>query len=277
MTLFVVGTPIGNLGDVTARAADTLARVALVVAEDTRRTRQLLSHLGATKKDVVALDANASDAAVERVVARLVAGDDAALVTDAGMPGVSDPGAALVRAAESAGVTVNVVPGASALTAAVALSGLVDGPFLFVGFLPRKGGARRTWLDRIAASQEPVVLYEAPGRTASTLTDLAELAPERAAVVCRELTKLFEECARGTLGELATRTAEWRGEVTIVVAGAPRVTHAEPPPDLDERIGAADDGSLSAKDLATTLSQELGLPRRAVYQRVIAVRKASER
>jgi len=265
-TLFVVGTPIGNLDDLTLRAAETLRHVPHVAAEDTRRTRALLSHLGVHGRALHTLDAHASDRVVAGVVARLVAGEDVALVTDAGMPAVSDPGARLVAAAAAAGVAVRVVPGPSALTAAVAVSGLVDGPFWFAGFLPRKGGKRRDVLERIARSSEPVVLFESPQRTAGALVDLAARQPARPAAVCRELTKVHETIERGALAELAART-EWRGEVVIVLgpgapAPAPACTDdAEVRVAVRRRLARGE----SVREVAAALAAETGRPRRELY------------
>lgn len=269
MTLFVVGTPIGNLDDLTARAAATLRAVEHVAAEDTRRTRALLSHLDIHGKQLHALDANAPPQRVAGLVERLEAGESVALVTDAGMPAVSDPGAALVRAAAARGVRVEVVPGPSALTAAVALSGLVEGPFLFLGFLPRSGGKRRAALERVAATTEPVVLFEAPNRTAATLADLAALEPGRVACVCRELTKIHEETVRGSLAILAEPAREWRGEVAIVVGPgtgrpAPRLDDAE----LDARITERLDAGASPRTVTDELLADSGLPRRELYARI---------
>lgn len=268
--LFIVGTPIGNLGDLTLRAVETLREVEHVAAEDTRRTRALLSHLGIHGKALHSLDANASPEKVERLVERLVAGERVALVTDAGMPGVSDPGAALVRRATEREVPMTVVPGPSALTAAVALSGLVEGPFLFLGFLPRAGPKRRALLERLRASGEAVVLFESPNRTQATLAELAETTPERAACVCRELTKLYEETTRGSLRELAGAARDWRGEIVIVLA-----PWSAPPPGaldaslLESRIGARLAAGASVRTVADELLAESGLPRRELYGRVL--------
>ncbi|HKO93321.1 MAG TPA: 16S rRNA (cytidine(1402)-2'-O)-methyltransferase, partial [Polyangiaceae bacterium] len=218
--LFVVSTPIGNLGDITRRAVEVLNLVPCVVAEDTRRTRALLSALAIASKDVRALNAHSSAEAVAQIVARLERGEDVALVTDAGTPAVSDPGRALVQGAAAHGIPIRVVPGPSAVTAAVALSGLVEGPFCFFGFLPRRGAARQRYLERIAESPEPVVIFEAPPRLTETLRELAAALPERRAFIGRELTKLYEEGLRGTLAELAARTDEWRGEIVLVIAAA---------------------------------------------------------
>src|SRR5579863_5226229 len=185
-TLFVVATPIGHLGDVTARAVETLRACDRVLAEDTRRTRQLLTHLGIAGKPLDRLDAHASETDVARAVERLTAGESAALVTDAGTPGVSDPGERLVEAAIAAGVRVVPIPGPSAVLAALAGSGLAgDGRFRFVGFLPRDGTARREAVALVCATPEPVVLVEASNRTQATLRDLADATPERRACVAR--------------------------------------------------------------------------------------------
>jgi 16S rRNA (cytidine1402-2'-O)-methyltransferase len=274
--LFVVATPIGNLGDITLRAVETLRAVDRVVAEDTRRTRGLLSHLGIAGKPLDRLDAHASARDVARVVAALRGGERVALVTDAGTPLVSDPGAALVEAAAGAGLPVVAIPGASAVVAALSVSGLGGQGFRFVGFLPRSGPERRDALALVAATPEPVVLYEAPQRTAETLADLARAMPGRAAMVARELTKVHEELVRGTLAELAAAPPrEWLGEITLVlgpgvVEEGPRVSDEE----LDQRIDEGLGRGRRAKDLAEELSLSSGLPRREIYARIVARRRS---
>jgi len=271
--LFVVATPIGNLGDMTARAIETLRSCARVVAEDTRRTRQLLSHFAIAGKPVDRLDAHSSPRDIERVVTWLTGGEDVALATDAGTPCVSDPGAALVQAAAAAGVRVVPVPGASAVLSALAVSGLSgDGRFRFVGFLPRDGGPRREALALVAATPEPVVLFESPHRVQSTLRDIADATPTRAACVARELTKVHEELCRGTCLDLATDGREWIGEI-VVVLGA----HSP-----DDRQAAVDDAALDARidhglslgEHARTVAERLaawsGRSKRDVYERVVA-------
>jgi len=197
--LYVVATPIGHLGDLSARAVETLSRAARVAAEDTRRTRGLLTHLGLSKP-IERLDAHASAHDVARVVQQLVSGEDIALVTDAGTPVVSDPGTELVRAAIEAGLRVVPIPGPSAVLAALVASGLSGGAFRFLGFLPRKGTDRRDVLETVRSTPEVVVLFESPERTAETLADLARIMPQRRCVVARELTKLHEEFGRWTVG-----------------------------------------------------------------------------
>jgi len=273
-TLYIVGTPIGNLDDMTLRAIQTLRQVDRVVAEDTRRTRNLLAHLGIAKKAIDAVHAHSRERAVERVVERLEAGESVALVTDAGMPGVSDPGAALARAARGAGVPVQSIPGPSALTTAIALSGLVEGPFFFAGFLPRRGARRKKAIDRLGQTPEPLVLFEAPHRLAQTLTELAAKMPEREVAICRELTKLHEEVVQGPLREVAQQEREWRGELTLVIAGTKDLAHEEPLDDaaLERQIRAGLSDPISVRDLAAKLSEETGVGRRELYQRIQALR-----
>lgn len=271
-TLFVVGTPIGNLGDLTRRAIDTLGAADRVLAEDTRRTRGLLSHLGISGKPLERLDANAGERDLARALGWLAAGETLALVSDAGMPSVSDPGTALVRAARAAGAKVVVVPGPSAVTTAVALSGLVDGGFRFVGFLPRAGGARAEAIATVAATPEPVVLFESPGRATATLRDLAARMPERRAVVARELTKLHEEASSGTLAELAALEREWLGEITMVLGPHDASAEVAAPDDaeLELRIDAALAEGVHPKVIAERIARLAGTGRREAYERVLA-------
>lgn len=273
-TLYVVATPIGNLGDITLRAIETLRAVDRVLAEDTRRTRGLLSHFGIAGKPVDRLDANAEAHDVARALTHLEAGESIALCTDAGTPIVSDPGTALVRAAIAAGARVVPIPGASAVLAAIALSGLVTGGFRFVGFLARSGPERRADLTRLVETDESVVLFESPQRTEGTLAELAQAMPDRDAVVARELTKLHEETVRGTLAELAAlEPREWMGEVTIVLGPA----KARSGPGMsDEAVDARIDQELAlgrrAKDVAEAIAIESGRPKREIYARVVARR-----
>lgn len=273
--LFLVGTPIGNLDDITLRAIETLKQVDFVVAEDTRRSRALLTHLGVSKKQLIALDANASLRRVRAVVERVLAGESAAFVTDAGMPGVSDPARALVREASEQGVELRVVPGPSAVTSAVALSGLVDAHYRFLGFLPRQGGKRSAAIEEVESSREPVVLFESPNRTQKTLADLARSMPERPAVVCRELTKVHEETLRGTLRELADTERQWRGEVCIVLGAGDVSVTEEDDADLEQRIAESVARGGSTRDIVAELSASSTLSRRELYQRVERARHPS--
>jgi 16S rRNA (cytidine1402-2'-O)-methyltransferase len=274
-TLYVIGTPIGNLGDITLRALETLRAVSDVAAEDTRRTRALLTHFGISGKRLHCVDAHASDRTLDGVVTRLSDGHDVALVTDGGMPSVSDPGAALVRAAAARQVRILALPGPSAVTAASAVSGLVEASFWFVGFPPRRGAKRQNLFERIAAFPDPVILFEAPNRMAATLADLAALLPGRNASVSREITKLHEETLRGSLAELAERGADqnWRGEITIVLgpAAAERGERLDDTA-LDAEIETRLRKATPTKAIAAELAALSGRPRREVYARVEALR-----
>ena len=224
--LQVVATPIGNLGDLGARAREALSRADAVVAEDTRRTRTLLSALGLSRP-LISLHTHNESQRVPQLLARLGAGETLALVSDAGTPLLSDPGYELVRAAAAADIPVEAIPGPSALTAALAGAGLPVNRFCFEGFVAAKERERRAQLARLAGEPRTLVFFEAPHRIAAMLADLAAaLGPERHAAVARELTKTHETVYRGTLGELAARAAQEesfrRGELTVVVAGAPQ-------------------------------------------------------
>ncbi len=221
-TLYVVSTPIGNLADLSPRAADTLRSVRRILAEDTRRTRVLAAHAGA-QASLVSLHEHNEAERTGKILEWLAAGEDLALVTDAGTPLVSDPGGRVVRAVAEAGFEVVPIPGPSAVLAALVGSGLPSGRFAFLGFAERKGGARRELLERVAGSRETVVLFESPNRLAPLLEDLAQACGRgRAVAVARELTKVHEEFFRGTLEEAIAyyRDRPARGEVTVVVAPA---------------------------------------------------------
>ncbi|HTA93432.1 MAG TPA: 16S rRNA (cytidine(1402)-2'-O)-methyltransferase [Polyangiaceae bacterium] len=275
--LYLVGTPIGNLGDITLRALETLKQTKHIAAEDTRRTRQLLSHFAIHERALHALDANASPRKIEELLALLENGEDIALVTDAGMPSISDPGTALVHAAQARGVLVSPIPGPSALTAAVAASGLVASNFLFLGFLPRSGRKRKDALTRIEKSLEPVVIFESPQRMTASLRELSERMPARACALCREISKLHEEIRPSTLSELAAREAEWRGEITLVIAAAE--TQEDEPVDiaaLEQRINARLAEDASVKTIVSELTDEVAMPRRELYALVQRLRPNDE-
>ncbi|MGO8997434.1 MAG: 16S rRNA (cytidine(1402)-2'-O)-methyltransferase [Polyangiaceae bacterium] len=272
-TLSVVATPIGNLDDLSARAIVTLRSCDRVAAEDTRRTRALLTHLGIAGKPIEALHAHSSEEAVARLVERLGEGEHVALVTDAGTPAVSDPGGDVVRAAIAGGVRVVPIPGASAVLAALAASGLAnDAGFRFVGFIPRDGIGRGEAISRICETPEPVVLFESANRTQATLGDLAAATPDRGACVARELTKVHEELVRGTCASLAALDREWIGEIAIVLgAHAPKDRQAAvDDAALDARIDEELGRGLHAKTVAERLAAWCGRPRREVYERVVA-------
>ncbi len=275
--LVLVGTPIGNLGDLSPRAVEALTTADTIACEDTRRTRVLLSHLGLPAgRRLLAVHDHNEAAEVTRVLERLDKGERVVVVTDAGMPGISDPGERLVAAAAAAGHPVDVVPGPSAMVAALVVSGLSTGRFCFEGFLPRKGSARAQRLREVAADQRTTILFEAPHRVRQTVADLAGAAGDlRRVAVVRELTKLHEEVWRGTLAGAVDHLAskDPRGEYVIVLDRAP-------PPDLagDADVDAALRARLGAgTDKRTAIAEvtaALGVPKRVVYD--IALRVTEE-
>lgn len=274
MTLYVVATPLGNLGDLTARAAEVLRTVAVVAAEDTRHTRGLLEHIGAAPQ-LLSFHAHSPERRLASLLEILEGGRDVALVSDAGTPLISDPGVELVEAVRARGIPVVPIPGPSAVATALSVAGLGGDRYLFLGFLPRKGTERRRLLDRAVAEEWPVVFFEAPPRVAALLTDLVERAGgERRAAVARELTKLHEEVRVGSLAELAAAYAETapRGEVTIVLAGAGKP--AEPP----DRSGEASElarsllaGGMTRREVVREVTDRLALPRNDVYRMVMEI------
>ena len=269
-TLYVVATPLGNLDDLSPRAALTLKQAAAVAAEDTRHTKTLLVHVG-SDAELVSFHAHSPDSALRRILHLLGTGKDVALVTDAGTPTVSDPGAFLVAAARERDVPIVTVPGPTAVAAALAVSGLSADRYLFLGFLPRKGSERRRLLDTVAKSEWTVVLFEAPTRVAALLEDLAAACGgERRAAVARELTKVFEETRAGTLVELAGYYAEApaRGEVTVVVSGTGKPVREERPPDPGARARALLAQGMTRKDAAERLAEETGITRNTAYRLV---------
>ncbi len=271
-TLVLVATPLGNLGDLSPRAIEALRSADEIWCEDTRRTRVLLTHAGITGARLHAVQAHNEAQAAARLVEVLRAGRTVAYASDAGMPGVSDPGERLVAACAAADLPVSVVPGPSAAIGALVVSGLPTARFAFEGFLARKGPERRARLTAIARSDATSIVFEAPSRVAATIADLAAVCgPERRAAVVRELTKKFEEVVRGTLGDLAG--IEPRGECVIVVAGAPERAVAD-----DETIDAAlrDEfaAGASARDAATDVAASLGVAKRRVYERALEIKPA---
>jgi 16S rRNA (cytidine1402-2'-O)-methyltransferase len=265
--LYVVSTPIGNMGDFSFRAVETLRDVAAVLAEDTRHTVNLLNRYE-IRTPLIAYHQHNEAKATPGLVARLLGGESLALVSDAGTPLLSDPGARLVQAAVEAGVRVSPVPGASAMLAALVASGLDLERFTFFGFLARKGVERRTAIGEVAALRHAAVLYEAPNRVAETLAELAEAgAAMRATVVARELTKQFEELRRGTVAELAAYydDAPPRGEVVIVIAGGDAPAGATED-EMRMRAAQLRAEGRSARDVAAALTAELGAPRNLAYK-----------
>jgi len=273
-TLYVVATPLGNLGDLSARAVATLRAVPVVAAEDTRRVRGLLAHIEARPR-VLSFHAHSPARRREALLDILHDGRDVALVTDAGTPGISDPGEDLVDAVRAAGITVVPIPGPSAVATALSAAGLPADRYLFLGFVPRKGRERDRLLRAAAASEWTVVLYEAPPRLASLLQDLLPLAgPERRVVIARELTKMYEEFRAGTLGELAPyyEASPPKGEITVILAGrddevpTPAATF-----DVAARGAELLAEGCSRKAAVQRLIEESGVPRNEVYRIVMAL------
>jgi 16S rRNA (cytidine1402-2'-O)-methyltransferase len=264
--LYVVATPIGNLEDISPRALRTLREASLIAAEDTRRTRNLLRHFG-IDTPLVSYHAHSPRGRREAILTALAVGD-VALVSDAGTPGVSDPGDDLVAAAHAAGFAVSPIPGPSAAAAAVSASGLVPGPFIFAGFPPRKGGERRRTLADLAAAGMPAVFFEAANRMAETLVDLAAAFGDRPALVARELTKMHEEVRRGRLRELAEWAAAHppRGEIVIVVGGgAAEVVSEIDDATIARMVAERRREGLSLSAAAREVAAEIGRPRSEVY------------
>jgi 16S rRNA (cytidine1402-2'-O)-methyltransferase len=264
--LYVVSTPIGNMGDFSFRAVEVLKAVDLVLAEDTRHTKHLLDRYEIATPMSAYHEHNEAQA-TPRLVERLGAGETMALVTDAGTPLLSDPGARLVAAAIAAGLTVVPVPGASALLAALVASGLPSERFTFLGFLDRAGAGRKAALAELAALDHTAVLYEAPSRVGATLSGLVESGMgERPASVAREMTKQFEEVRRGTVAELAAYYNEEtaRGEFVIVIGGAAEAAADEA--SVRARVKALRDQGVSAKDTAAIVAKELGVSKKVAYR-----------
>jgi 16S rRNA (cytidine1402-2'-O)-methyltransferase len=271
-TLFVVATPLGNLEDLTARAARVLREVPIVAAEDTRRARKLLSHLDAHPR-LVSYHAHSTDGRADALLGHLLNGEDVALVSDAGTPAVSDPGAALVHAAREAGISVVPVAGPSAVAAAVSASGIAGDRFLFLGFLPRKGPERARLLRQAAGSEWTVVFYEAPHRLRELLEDLSGvMGAGRRATVARELTKVHEELRAGTLADLVMHWTgtQPRGECTVVVQGAGPAPEVIADPDLARKL-ARDllEAGHSRKEIARDVAERTGLSRNEAYRLVM--------
>jgi 16S rRNA (cytidine1402-2'-O)-methyltransferase len=274
--LVLAGTPIGDPADAPPRLATELAAADVVAAEDTRRLRRLTQALGVhTTGRVVSYFEGNESARTPELVAALDGGARVLLVTDAGMPSVSDPGYRLVAAAVEAGHRVTAVPGPSAVLTALALSGLPVDRFCFEGFLPRKAGERRARLTGTAAEPRTLVFFEAPHRLADTLAAMAEVyGPERRAAVCRELTKTYEEVRRGPLGELAAWAAEGvRGEITVVVSGAPAApAGALTADELVARVRAREEAGERRKEAIAAVAAETGTPKREVFDAVVAAK-----
>lgn len=268
----LAATPIGNAGDASPRLRAALERADVIAAEDTRRLHRLVHAIGATVRgEVVSFHESAEAGRLPRLLARLAAGAEVLLVTDAGMPSVSDPGFRLVQAAVAEGVPVTVLPGPSAVLAALAVSGLPTDRFCFEGFPPRKPGERDRWLAGLADEPRTIVFFESPRRTAATLRAAErQLGPDRPAAVCRELTKTHEEVRRGTLRELAQWAEEGLlGEITVVVAGAPGTGRAGGPSDWVEHVLLEEARGSTRKEAIKTVATRFGVPKREVFDAII--------
>ncbi len=276
-TLYVVATPIGNLEDLTLRAIRTLRDADHVLAEDTRRARALLTHLGIAGRSVERYDAHASDGDRARVLAWLERGDTVALVTDAGTPVVSDPGSRLIRLVWDSGRRVVPVPGPSAITAALSGTGLGGSGFVFLGFPPRESPKQRTeFLDKVRTTSETVVFFESPERIQATLRELGVIDPERFCVVSRELTKLHEQFLRGSIAEVTERVADLRGELTVVLG--PQLTKpvAQDQGRIQVEIEAGLAKKQAAKQIAKRISALFGLSGAEAYDRVLEAKNRGE-
>jgi 16S rRNA (cytidine1402-2'-O)-methyltransferase len=267
-TLYVVATPIGNLEDVTLRALRILREVSLIAAEDTRRTARLLQHYSISTR-TTSLHEHNERSRTPSLVARLVAGDSIAIVSDAGTPIVSDPGAHLVAAAHAAGIRVEPIPGPSAVIAALSASGIGHGEFLFVGFAPARSNARQKWLEAFAEEMRPFVLYEAPHRISATLQDILTILGDRVIAVARELTKAHEQLVIGQVSQVIGATLAERGEFTVIVSGKQPNAAASIAPDptlAAEEFGRLTNiDGLSRRAALKSLALRFDIPARAVF------------
>ncbi|MFI5366917.1 MAG: 16S rRNA (cytidine(1402)-2'-O)-methyltransferase [Candidatus Binatia bacterium] len=271
-TLYVVATPLGNLEDITLRALRVLKEVGLIAAEDTRHSRKLLTHYGISTPLTSYYD-QIERRKAPQLLEELKHGKSIALISDAGTPGIADPGFHLVRAAIDAGITVEAVPGPSAVAAALSVAGLATGRFAFEGFVPARHGARCKFFVALAHEPRTIVVYEAARRLPECLAALHETLGDRQIVIVRELTKMFEEILRGTVGEMAAllRGRPLQGEVTLLIAGGEAPAVAAQTEDLTTAIERLRGEGMSLKEIARTLSRERGLSRREVYQAGLAV------
>jgi 16S rRNA (cytidine1402-2'-O)-methyltransferase len=278
--LVLAGTPIGRDADASPRLAEELARADVIATEDTRRLRRLTKALGVEPEGRVVSYFEANETArTPDLVRALLGGARVLVVTDAGMPSVSDPGYRLVAAAVEAGVRVTAAPGPSAVLTALALSGLPVDRFCFEGFLPRKGGGRSARLAELGAEPRTMVFFEAPHRLAASLADMAAaFGPDRAAAVCRELTKTYEEIKRGPLGDLAAWAGEGevRGEITVVVGGAVPAAGEATPAEMARLVALREEAGQRRKEAIAEVAAELGVPKREVFDAVVAAKNTED-
>ncbi|MGH2787343.1 MAG: 16S rRNA (cytidine(1402)-2'-O)-methyltransferase [Actinomycetota bacterium] len=272
--LVLCGTPIGNLEDLSPRAVRVLESADVVACEDTRRTRKLLSHFGVRPRSLITYHEGNERRRAQDLAGRIAGGMTIVLVSDAGMPGLSDPGYRLVSACIEAGVDVEVVPGPSAAVTALAVSGLPPARFVFEGFLPRKRGDRRRRLDELAPETRTLVFYESPHRIEPCLEDLVDRLGDRPACLARELTKMYEEIRRGSLTRLldSVREDPVRGEIVVVVGGAVGAHKSEPEsPELARRARRLMDGGLGRKEALARVARDAGVPKRKVFDALLDV------
>ena len=275
-TLYIVATPIGNLEDISLRVRRILAEVALIACEDTRHTRKLLSHLQ-LNTPLTSYYREKEQYKAEILLEKLAAGQDIALVSDAGTPGLSDPGAVLVSQARTAGIRIVPIPGPSALAVALSVAGLAENGFFFGGFPPPRHGARRTLFKSLAALPWPLVFYESPHRIKACLEDCLATLGDREVLLCRELTKLHEECIQGTVTTLLDRVKSGiRGELVLIVQ-PPAAVAAERPENLAELLAwYRSQPGMTLKDAVRRISEDLGLARNKVYQEALAMWRHDE-
>ncbi len=277
--LVLVGTPIGNLGDITQRALSVLAEAEVVACEDTRRARKLFSHHGIRARELVVYNEANERRQARSLLERIASGTEVALISDAGMPGLSDPGFRLVEACAERGFEVVVVPGPTAVVSALAISGLPPGRFAFEGFLPRKPSDRRRRIAELRAEERTIVLYESPHRITDSLADLLEALGDRRAVVARELTKMYETAHRGTLSELHSlaEQGEFRGEIVVVVSGAVRGNvETVGPEELAARAERLIAEGMERKTAMTAVAQEAGVSKRAVFDALVEAKHSPD-
>ena len=271
-TLFVVATPIGNLGDISQRAIETLRNVRLIACEDTRQTRKLLSRLQITTP-LTSYYREKEQLKAEILLEKLRQGDDLALVSDAGTPGLSDPGAVLVKLAREAGIAIVPLPGPSALATALSVAGLPDTSFYFGGFLPPKTPQRRKLLQQLATLPCPLIFYESPHRIAACLEDCCAVLGDRSALLFRELTKIHEECLTGTLSQILSQlSTNPRGEMVLIIHAAPALQQEDKPENLEELLRwYKKQPEISLKDAVSRIAGDLDLSRSLVYRKALVI------
>jgi 16S rRNA (cytidine1402-2'-O)-methyltransferase len=278
-SLILCATPIGNLEDTSARVLRALEEADILACEDTRRTRKLLSHFGIRAKSLVTYNEGNERRKAGELVREIASGRRVVLVSDAGMPGLSDPGYRLVRASVEAGFEVDVVPGPNAAISALAVSGLPPGRFVFEGFLPRKAGERRRHIEALQDEPRTLVFYESPHRVVATLNDLADVLGPRPAAVVRELTKMHQEVLRNSLPELASQMEDQgpRGEIVLVVGGAVHGSRPEVASgDLARKARGLMEEGVDRKAALTAVAREAGVPKREVFDALVAEEKSAE-